>query len=64
VATTEAAGGEQAEKIIDPISQFVIHKYIDFGALSFTNSALWALIAVGLIACNQQQKISMASLII
>jgi F-type H+-transporting ATPase subunit a len=49
VATTEAAGGEQAEKIIDPIHQFVIHKIIDFGPFSFTNSALWAMIAVGLV---------------
>jgi F-type H+-transporting ATPase subunit a len=47
VATTEAAGG--GEKIIDPIHQFVIHKIFDFGALSFTNSALWACIAVALI---------------
>lgn len=43
--TAEAAGGH-GEKIIDPIHQFVITKYIDLGALSFTNSALWAVIAV------------------
>ena len=43
MATTETAG----EKIIDPIHQFVIHKIFDFGAFSFTNSGLWALIAVG-----------------
>jgi F-type H+-transporting ATPase subunit a len=41
----EAAAGH-GEKIIDPIHQFVITKYIDLGALSFTNSALWAVIAV------------------
>ena len=37
---------EQGEKIIDPIHQFVIHNIIDLGAFSFTNSALWAVIAV------------------
>lgn len=42
---TEGAA-EAGEKIIDPISQFVVVKYIDLGALSFTNSALWAVIAV------------------
>jgi F-type H+-transporting ATPase subunit a len=41
----EAATGH-GEKIIDPIHQFVIVEYIDLGALSFTNSALWAVIAV------------------
>jgi F-type H+-transporting ATPase subunit a len=42
VATSE--GGEV--KIIDPIHQFVINNIIDLGPLSFTNSALWAVIAV------------------
>lgn len=42
MATTE--GGEV--KIIDPIHQFVINNIIDLGPLSFTNSALWAVIAV------------------
>ena len=37
---------EQGEKIIDPIHQFVINNIIDLGAFSFTNSALWAVIAV------------------
>jgi F-type H+-transporting ATPase subunit a len=46
VATTETGAAEAGEKIIDPIHQFVIHKIFDFGALSFTNSALWAVIAV------------------
>jgi F-type H+-transporting ATPase subunit a len=45
VATTEGAA-EHGEKIIDPIHQFVIHRYIDLGWFSFTNSALWACIAV------------------
>ena len=43
---------EQGEKIIDPIHQFVINRIIplDIGGvdISFTNSALWAFIAVGL----------------
>mgnify|MGYP006199186009 CR=1 FL=1 len=39
------AAGEEV-KIIDPIHQFVIEKIIDLGPLSFTNSALWAVIAV------------------
>jgi F-type H+-transporting ATPase subunit a len=46
MATTETAGGEHVEKIIDPIHQFVINNIIDLGAFSFTNSALWAVIAV------------------
>ena len=41
---------EHGEKIIDPIHQFVINRIIpiDIGGLdiSFTNSALWAVIAV------------------
>jgi len=46
-AGTAAEGAvEHGEKIIDPIHQFVITRYIDLGALSFTNSALWAVIAV------------------
>jgi F-type H+-transporting ATPase subunit a len=47
--TTEAAAGavqEHGEKIIDPIHQFEIHKIIDLGPFSLTNSGLWALIAV------------------
>ncbi|MDP8996885.1 MAG: F0F1 ATP synthase subunit A [Pseudomonadota bacterium] len=35
--------------MIDPIHQFLINKYIDLGAFSFTNSALWALIAVACV---------------
>jgi F-type H+-transporting ATPase subunit a len=50
VATgTEAAGEAGAahgEKVIDPIHQFVIHKIIDLGPFSLTNSGLWAIIAV------------------
>lgn len=51
-ATTTAAegaaeaGAAHGEKIIDPIHQFVINKIFDFGAFSFTNSALWAVLAV------------------
>jgi F-type H+-transporting ATPase subunit a len=49
VATTEGAA-EHGEKIIDPIHQFVINRIIpiNFGGIdaSFTNSALWACIAV------------------
>ena len=37
------------EPIIDPIHQFNIDKIIDLGAFSFTNSALWALIAVACV---------------
>ena len=41
---------EHGEKIIDPIHQFVINRIvpIDIGGvdISFTNSALWAIIAV------------------
>jgi F-type H+-transporting ATPase subunit a len=46
--TTTAAGAvqEHGEKIIDPIHQFQIHKIIDLGPFSLTNSGLWALIAV------------------
>jgi F-type H+-transporting ATPase subunit a len=40
------AAEEHGEKIIDPIHQFVINTIIDLGPLSFTNSALWAVIAV------------------
>ena len=43
----EAIGAE--EPIIDPIHQFNIHNIIDLGAFSFTNSALWALIAVACV---------------
>jgi F-type H+-transporting ATPase subunit a len=53
VATTETAGeaaGEHAEKIIDPIHQFVITRIVDLGWFSFTNSALWAVIAVACAA--------------
>ena len=42
-------GGEHAEKIIDPIHQFVITPLFGDGPLgnfTFTNSALWAVIAV------------------
>jgi F-type H+-transporting ATPase subunit a len=39
-------GAEHAEKVIDPIHQFVITPIIDLGPFSFTNSALWAVIAV------------------
>ena len=49
MATTEALGAVDAEPIIDPIRQFNIDKYIDLGAFSFTNSALWALIAVACV---------------
>jgi F-type H+-transporting ATPase subunit a len=41
---------EQGEKIIDPIHQFEIHRYLDLGWFSFTNSALWAAIAVACVA--------------
>jgi len=34
---------------IDPISQFTINRFVDWGAFSFTNSALFALIAVAAI---------------
>jgi F-type H+-transporting ATPase subunit a len=50
--TTETAaavagqGVEHAEKAIDPIHQFCITRLIDLGPFSFTNSALWAVIAV------------------
>jgi F-type H+-transporting ATPase subunit a len=46
-AAIEVPGAE--EPAIDPISQFVIHRYVNWGAFSFTNSALWALIAIGCI---------------
>ena len=50
--TTEPAGeaAAEAEKIIDPIHQFVIERYVDLGWFSFTNSALWAVIAVACAA--------------
>ena len=44
------AAPEHGEKIIDPIHQFVINRIVplDIGGvdISFTNSALWAVIAV------------------
>lgn len=51
-AAGEAAqhGAEHGEKIIDPIHQFVITKYVDLGWFSFTNSSLWACIAVACVA--------------
>ena len=51
MATVEsgACAAKGVEKIIDPIHQFCIEKIVDLGAFSFTNSALWALIAVGLV---------------
>ena len=52
--TTEAVGaaraGEHAEKIIDPIHQFEIHKYHRSRPFSLTNSGLWAIIAVACVA--------------
>ncbi len=48
-STTETvgeAGAAHAEKVIDPIHQFQIHKLIDLGPFSLTNSGLWAIIAV------------------
>jgi len=48
-STTETAGEAGAahgEKVIDPIHQFEIHKIIDLGPFSLTNSGLWAIIAV------------------
>ena len=45
MATTETAPHGEA-KIIDPIHQFVINNIVDLGPFSFTNSALWAVIAV------------------
>lgn len=49
---TEAAqhGAEHGEKIIDPIHQFQIQNILDLGWFSFTNSALWAVIAVACAA--------------
>jgi len=47
--TTETAGTGHEEKIIDPIHQFVITPVFGDGPLgifTFTNSALWAVIAV------------------
>jgi len=52
-STTEAVAGaapEHGEKIIDPIHQFQIHKIIDLGPFSLTNSGLWAIIAVACVA--------------
>ncbi len=49
MATTETAGEAHEEKIIDPIHQFVITPLFHDGPLglfTFTNSALWAVIAV------------------
>ena len=46
MAESTACAAEGAEKIIDPIHQFCIHKVVDLGAWSFTNSGLWAMIAV------------------
>ncbi len=46
-AAIEVPGAE--EPVIDPISQFVIHRYVDWGAFSFTNSAFWALFAVACV---------------
>jgi len=50
--TTEIAAeaAPHGEKVIDPIHQFVIERYIDLGWFSFTNSALWACIAVACVA--------------
>ena len=51
-STTEAVAGaapEHAEKVIDPIHQFQIHKIIDLGPFSLTNSGLWAIIAVACV---------------
>jgi F-type H+-transporting ATPase subunit a len=45
-----AAAAEHGEKIIDPIHQFEIIRLIDLGPLSFTNSALWAVIAVAAVS--------------
>ncbi len=48
-STTETvgeAGAAHGEKVIDPIHQFQIHKLIDLGPFSLTNSGLWAIIAV------------------
>ncbi len=58
MATTEVAGAaeqgaEHGEKIIDPIHQFIIHRVFGEGPLgwfTFTNSAMWACIAIALIA--------------
>ena len=50
---TTAAGAEHAEKIIDPIHQFLITPLFGDGPLglfTFTNSALWAVIAVACAA--------------
>jgi F-type H+-transporting ATPase subunit a len=47
--TVGESGAGHGEKIIDPIHQFVITRYLDLGAFSFTNSALWAVIAVACI---------------
>ncbi|MBL8893625.1 MAG: F0F1 ATP synthase subunit A [Rhizobiales bacterium] len=44
--TVGAAGAAHGEKVIDPIHQFEIHKLIDLGPFSLTNSGLWAIIAV------------------
>ncbi len=47
--TTETAGDAHGEKVIDPIHQFVITPLFHDGPLgifTFTNSSLWAVIAV------------------
>ena len=52
-STTVAASGaaEHAAKgPIDPISQFEIHRVIDLGPFSLTNSGLWAIIAICLVS--------------
>ncbi len=52
-ATTAPEGGEHAEKIIDPIHQFLITPLFGDGPLglfTFTNSSLWAVIAVACAA--------------
>jgi F-type H+-transporting ATPase subunit a len=49
---TTAAGAEHAEKIIDPIHQFLITPLFGDGTLglfTFTNSALWAVIAIAAV---------------
>jgi F-type H+-transporting ATPase subunit a len=49
VETAAEAGAEHGEKIIDPIHQFFIHNIIDLGWFSFTNSSLWACIAIAAV---------------
>jgi F-type H+-transporting ATPase subunit a len=45
-----SAAAEHGEKIINPIHQFEITRIVDLGWFSFTNSALWAIIAVACAA--------------